>query len=176
MGTPTLFQTLLGDDFDRLPPLVRQLHARDDQRVYHGQSEVQRGAGMLARLAGAAASLPPVSDDTHLDVTIEPWLGGERWTRNFGGARMQSRMWAGDGLLHERLGLTTFAFKLGIEDEALVWRVVGVKGLGVRMPASLFGGVVAREFDRDGRYRFDVRADLPVIGLLVHYSGWLDVR
>jgi hypothetical protein len=43
------------------------------------------------------------------------------------------------------------------------------------MPASLFDGVVAREFQFDGRYRFDVRADLPVIGLLVHYIGWLDV-
>ena len=176
MNGPTLFQKLLGDDFDRLPPLVRRIHARDDLRIYRGQADLQRGSGLLSRLAGAAASLPPVNADTHLDVTIEPWRDGERWTRNFGGARMQSRMWARNGLLCERLGLTTFAFKLGIEDDALVWRVIGTRGLGVPMPASLFGGVVAREFERDGRYRFDVRADLPVIGLLVHYIGWLDVE
>ena len=176
MSTPTLFLMLLGNDADRLPPRVRRLHARDDVRVYRGEAEVRRGEGILARFAGAAASLPPASADTHLDVTIEPWRGGERWTRNFGGARMQSRMWGSGGLLRERLGLVTFGFKLGIEDDALVWRVIRVSCLGLPLPAGLFRGVVAREFERDGRYWFDVRAELPLAGLLVHYIGWLDVE
>src|ERR1700759_1271685 len=107
MSRPTLFQSLLGADFDRLPPRVRRLHARDDSRVYRGQAAVRRGTGVLSRIAGAAASLPPVRADTRLAVTIEPWRNGERWIRRFGDARMQSRMWARDGLLCERLGLTT---------------------------------------------------------------------
>jgi hypothetical protein len=176
MSTPTLFLMLLGDQADRLPPLVRRLHARDDRRVYRGEADVERGGSLLARLAGAAAALPPASADTHLDVTIEPWRDGERWTRNFGGAGMQSRMWASGGLLRERLGLVTFGFKLGSEDDALVWRVARVSCLGVPLPAALFRGVIAREFQRDGRYCFDVRAELPLAGLLVHYRGWLDVE
>ena len=171
----TLFQLVLGDDFDRLPPRVRRLHARDDRRVYRGAAHVARGGGWLSRVIGAAASLPPAGDSTQVDVVIEPWRGGERWTRQFGDARMRSRLWTSGGLLRERLGLVTFDFKLGIEGDALVWRVIGAHGLGVPLPSSLFGRVVARECERDGRYRFEVSAELPVVGLLVHYSGWLDV-
>jgi hypothetical protein len=29
------------------------------------------------------------------------------------------------------------------------------------------------ECERDGRYRFEVEARLPLFGLLVRYSGWL---
>jgi hypothetical protein len=35
--------------------------------------------------------------------------------------------------------------------------------------------VNAREFERDGRYHFDVVAKLPGVGMLIHYRGWLEV-
>jgi hypothetical protein len=57
----------------------------------------------------------------------------------------------------------------------LLWRIRRVSSLGIPLSAKWFDGVVAREFEEDGRYRFDVRAALPFVGLLVHYRGWLDV-
>jgi len=51
---------------------------------------------------------------------------------------------------------------------------VRVRVLGIPLPAAWFAGVHAREYERDGRYRFDVVATLPLIGLLVHYHGWLE--
>jgi hypothetical protein len=30
------------------------------------------------------------------------------------------------------------------------------------------------ESERDSRYRFEVEATLPLMGLLVRYSGWLE--
>ncbi len=88
---------------------------------------------------------------------------------------MPSRLWDADGLLRERLGLATFDFRLDVLDGELIWRVERVRALGIPLPARFFRGVVAREFEQDGRYRFDVRAELPMLGLLVHYRGWLDV-
>jgi len=52
---------------------------------------------------------------------------------------------------------------------------VQARALGVPLPARWFAGVAARESEADGRYCFDVRAALPLAGLLVHYRGWLDV-
>ena len=60
-------------------------------------------------------------------------------------------------------------------DGAIVWRVVRVSAFGLPLPARWFTGVGARESAEDGRYRFDVWASLPFIGLLVHYRGWLDL-
>lgn len=103
-------------------------------------------------------------------------MKGERWTRMFADHAMPSQLWDANGLLREKLGLTTFGFRLDVHDGELTWRVERVSALGIRLPARMFRGVVARESERDGRYRFDVRAELPIVGLLVHYRGWLDVE
>ncbi|MEI2454079.1 DUF4166 domain-containing protein [Lysobacter firmicutimachus] len=63
----------------------------------------------------------------------------------------------------------------GSEEPGLSWRLVRVRALGLPLPARWFAGVRAREFERDGRYHFDVAAQLPAVGLLVRYRGWLDV-
>ncbi len=64
----------------------------------------------------------------------------------------------------------------GADDPGLSWRLVRVRALGLPLPSGWFAGVRAREFERDGRYHFDVAAQLPVVGLLVRYRGWLDVE
>jgi hypothetical protein len=46
--------------------------------------------------------------------------------------------------------------------------------LGVRLPLRWFAQVRARCGAEQGRYRFDIAARLPIIGLLVAYSGWLE--
>ena len=172
----TLFARLLGDKFDRLPPRVRALHTRETTYTYAGRADVDRGKNMLSRLMGAATRLPTQKTDQELHVTIEPSASDERWTRRFANHAMPSRLWDADGLLCERLGLVTFGFRLDVEDGELTWRVERVRSLGIPLPARLFRGVIAREFERDGRYWFDVRAELPLAGLLVHYRGWLDVE
>ena len=53
------------------------------------------------------------------------------------------------------------------------WRVARVTALSVRLPGRWFDKVQARESELEGRYRFDVAAALPVVGLLVRYRGWL---
>ena len=77
-------------------------------------------------------------------------------------------------------GMGQLSMSEGADEDAnepgLTWRLVRVRALGLPLPLGWFGGVRAREFERDGRYRFDVRAALPGIGLLVHYQGWLNVE
>ncbi len=89
---------------------------------------------------------------------------------------MRSRLWLADGLLCERLGLVTFGFRLGVEQGSLTWRVARVRALGVPLPPSMFTQVLAHEGEADGSYTFNVQAALTMIGLLVHYRGWLNVE
>lgn len=88
---------------------------------------------------------------------------------------MRSTLRAHDGHLRERLGLVTFDFRLHVDDDIVHWTLRRVRALGIPLPARLFTGVHAREFERGGRYGYDVRAVLPGVGLLVHYRGWLNV-
>jgi hypothetical protein len=170
----SLFAQVLGPAFDALPPPVRALHMAQGLHRYRGDVEVDRGAGVLSRCIAAATRLPPAGRGP-LCMEIDASPHAERWTRFIGGRAMPSRLWREDDILCERLGLATFGFRLCVEDDAIVWRVVRVRVFGVSLPARWFTGVGARESAEDGRYRFDVWASLPLAGLLVHYRGWLDV-
>ncbi len=173
-----LYRQLLAAQFDALPRTVRVLHERSGRHRYHGKVDVQRGGGWVARACAWSTRLPCAGRGT-LKVEIDSDARGERWARIFAGRAMRSRLWAHDALLRERLGLVTFAFRLTVEPSpsgaAVVWRVAQVRALGLPLPARWFHGVTAREYERDHRYRFDVCASLPLVGLLVHYRGWLDV-
>lgn len=172
----TLFISLLGEaKFNRLSPCVQALHRASGTHGYRGQAQVTRGSNVLARLCGLVTSQPPAAQQVALQVEIAATPRGECWTRDFAGHSMRSIMWAREGLLCERLGLVTFGFVLSVEDGALIWRVRRVSALGLRLPARWFDGVRARESQVDARYHFEVVARLPLIGLLVHYRGWLDV-
>lgn len=174
-----LYRQLLAARFDALPATVRALHERGGAHRYHGKVEVERGRGLLSRLCAWSTRLPRAGKGA-IRVDIHGSHDRERWSRHFAGRAMRSRLWVRDGLLCERLGLVTFAFRLDVEllatGRAIVWRVARVRALGVPLPLRWFDGVTAREYERDGRYRFDVAARLPWVGLLVHYRGWLDVE
>jgi hypothetical protein len=169
-----LFQRVLGAEFESLPPVVRTLHTASGHRRYHGQVEVVRGGNPLARLFAWATRLPPAGRG---EVEVEIDISGveEKWTRHIGGHAMPSRLWKRGGLLCEQLGLARFGFRLTVEQGDIVWRVERVTALGLPLPARWFGNVQARESELEGRYRFDVAAAMPVIGLLVRYRGWLHV-
>lgn len=169
-----LFSRLLGESFATLAPPVRALHLRGGARRYRGEVEVERGRSLLAALCARATRLPPAGRGP-IEVEIAADADGERWSRHVGGHAMRSRLWEHDGLLHERLGPATFAFRLSARDGAIAWSVVRVHVLGVPLPARWFDGVAARESGSGGRYTFDVRAALPLAGPLVRYRGWLDV-
>jgi hypothetical protein len=169
-----IYQRLLGPAFATLPRPLRSIHARSGRHRYRGEVEVARGRGALATLCAWTTQLPPNGRGV-IEVEIDAADACETWTRRFGGHRMASRLWARDGLLHERLGMLRFGFKLVIEDDVIVWRVERVHALGMRLPRTWFVGVQARESEREGRYCFDVVAALPVVGRLLGYRGWLHV-
>jgi hypothetical protein len=178
-AAPLLFPELLGERFDALPPKVRDLHLGSGTQRLVGEVTVDRGSGWLSRLCAWATRLPPAgAGPIAVDICAAPCA--ERWTRHIAGHAMPSRLWADQGLLCERLGLVTFGFRLAVEenasgDRALVWRVAQVRALGIALPTVWFTDVVARESQRGERYCFDVRAVLPLVGLLVRYEGWLHV-
>lgn len=174
MTPPPLFGRLLGDAYARLPATVATLHARDGAQRYVGEVDVVRGTGLLSRICAEATRLPPAGRG-RIEVDIVAGADGETWTRHVAGHAMRSRLREHDGHLRETLGLVTFDFRIACDDGRLRWIVERVSVFGLRLPRRWFRDVAAVEYEEAGRYRFDVRAGLPLAGLLVHYRGWLDV-
>jgi len=169
-----VFRALVGDSFEVLPPAVRAVHDSSRERAFTGRCDIDRGRSLMARVIGAATRLPRAGRDVPVRVTIRRDAHFETWTREFAGRSMRSVLRARGTCLEERLGAATFRFALHADGAGIRWDLVGVHALGIPLPVAWFRGVRASEGVLDGRYRFDVRAELPVIGLLVHYRGHLD--
>ena len=171
---PPIFRRVMGPAFEALPAPIRAVHDGADAKTYSGRCEVVRGTGVLSRICAAIASLPPAGKSVPLQVSIRTDARGETWDRSFDGHAMRSRLSERAGLIEERLGPLVFRFALRADGDAIDWKLVGVRSFGVPLPLAWFDKVRARVSLDGARYRFDVRAELPIAGLLVHYRGTLD--
>ncbi len=170
----SLFETVLGADYARLPDAVQRLHAADAAPVWEGRASVSRGASPLAWLIGRAVGFPSTNADVPVTVTIERDAAGETWTRDFGGQCFASRLTLADGQLREQFGPMSFSLAVSTAAHGIAMPVAGWRFLGMPMPACLAPRSQAFETqDAAGLFHFDVRLTLPFGVALAHYSGWL---
>ena len=133
---------------------------------------VRRGTGPAARIIAGIMRFPPAGVHP-LHVSFSEADGVERWTRDFGGYRFSSELSERGGDLVERFGPLRFTFNLvpfgnGLRMVMKHWSV-----LRIPLPLALAPRSDAQEWEADGRFHFDVPIALPLVGLVVHYTGWL---
>jgi hypothetical protein len=171
----SLFELLIGPDYLSLPAPVRKVHDDCIQKIFSGTCRVERGSGLIAKMLASVLSLPSTGGNVSIKVRIERNKSTEIWTREFAGQPMRSILGEHNGCLEEVLGPVRFRFILRATEQQIVWEVSEVKVLGIPLPTAWFAAVGAREWAEAGKYRFDVRAELPVVGLLVSYRGFLSI-
>lgn len=174
----TVFSGLRPRDFALLPAAVRAVHGDSGRLVMTGRADVEVAPGAIARLVTALAGLPAAGCDVPVTVVFDRGAEAERWERRFGARRYRSRMVAGRGrdagLLVERLGLFDNVFRLQPTPAGLGWHLVRFRLLGLDVPAALRPGCEALEYaDGEGRFAFDIAVDLPGLGRVIRYRGWL---
>jgi hypothetical protein len=172
--TLPLYRRLLGARFDDLPPPVRELHDLTGPATWHGRADVERGTSLVARVMATLLSFPPTGRDQLLSVTFKPEDGHEIWRRQFGDRLFPSLQYERDGRLFERVGPTSLVFDLDASPAGLALVLIGVRFLGIPLPRLLHPKVRTFEREQGGRYCFEVESALPLLGLLVRYSGWLE--
>lgn len=173
---PTLFQTVLGDKWQELPPCVRRLHSVQDVESFSGRARVERGRGLVALLAAWCFGFPAAGDDVPLTITKTRTAAGEVWERNFAGRRFRSVLTPSDRAQHyrERFGPFAYEQELPVEDGVLYFPVRRGWFLGVPLPSLLLPRSCSREFAVDGAFHFDVGLYAPLTGgLIVRYKGRL---
>lgn len=167
-----LYARVMGEAFGRLPPSVQAMHDVAGDLGAAGRAEVVRGRNPLARLVGQLMGFP-VAGTHDLHVHFDERDGVETWTRDFTGKVFASRLSEEGGRLIERFGPLRFSFDLEGDASGLQMRMRGWSLFGIPLPRALAPRSEAREFEEEGRFHFDVPISLPLIGLVVHYRGWL---
>lgn len=170
---PPLYARIMGERFDRLPRAVRAVHNVCGDAGASGEAEVLRGRNPLTRVVAWVVGFPPAGR-CPVHVGFSERGGVERWTRSFGAHSFSSRLREEHGLLVEKFGPLAFRFALPSDENGLAMRMAGWNVAGLPLPLRLAPRSLAREWEEDGRFRFDVPIALPLLGLLVHYRGWLE--
>ncbi|MEG3148431.1 DUF4166 domain-containing protein [Sphingomonas sp. ZT3P38] len=169
---PPLYRRVMGPAFDALPEAARALHSVCRDGGAQGQGRVERGTGLLARAIGAIMRFPPTGS-YKLHVAFAEQHGVETWTRRFGPHAFTSRLRQRGVRLVERFGPLRFHFDLPSNTDGLEMVLRRWTCLGIPLPLALAPRIQAREWQDGDRFRFDVAIALPLIGLVVHYDGWL---
>ena len=175
---PTLYRRILAGALDDLPGTIRALHALDRPMTAKGRAEIERGSGLLARLAAAIIGFPAAGSDIPVEVRFDPQHGRETWRRTFAGKSFSSIQEEGTGrsahLLVERFGPLSFAMAVLVEGGKLRLVLRRWSIFGIPMPLWLAPNSSAFETEVAGRFRFHVEIGHPLTGLIVRYRGWLE--
>jgi len=180
---PALFQKALQRDWNLLAPAIKATHLVDDELFLQGQSSVERGKSLIARLVAFIFRFPVEAKQVDVSVLKRRIENGEVWIRNFAGQNFQSTLTtqstSGDrhGRVFEKFGLVTFELALEIKDAGMHMPVSRGWFLGIPLPKVLLPISKTREYESNHAMHFDVQLDLPFsLGLLVHYRGRLHVH
>jgi len=175
-----LFQRILGDAWDALPAPLRAMHSCMGSQVAAGQADVLRGRHPLARLVAFVIGFPAAGAQVPVHVAFTSQAHGERWTRTFAGRSFTSFLSAGRGtsahLIRERFGPLTFDLALVVEGAKLCLVVRRWSLWGLPLPLLMAPGGDSYETVIDDRFHFHVEIRHRLFGLIVGYSGWLEIR
>ncbi len=167
-----LYARIMGDVFNALPSAVRGMHSIIGDGGAEGRSTVARGRNILAKSIANIMRFPPEGEHA-LHVHFTEQDGAEYSTRDFGGHRFQSHLSQAGGQLVERFGPMRFHFDLSGDETGLRMSMRRWTAFGLPMPLFLAPQSDAREWGEGDHFHFDVPISLPLIGMVVHYRGWL---
>lgn len=169
-----LYPQVLGADFARLPPLVRQAH--EHATLMRGTVKVERGTGLPNHWLGLLARLPRACERGPCEVRFEPAGAGERWARDLNGCAFTSTLTPAPEphCFDESFGHYGFRFRIHVSGAETRFVLMRHTVAGFPVPRFLWPRISTREFEQAGRYAFEVEARTPMNELLVRYCGELD--
>lgn len=180
MTDRSIYQQKLGEKFEHLPDRVQEFHSLDGPKHWRGGATISGGQGLFVKFVRALFGFPAPTDNIDVDVKvingIKDDIHFERWQRVFGDRPFHSVLsYERDGTFVERFGILRFKIGLDADERGITMPVTDWSIGPISLPLFLAPKSDTLEFqDTQGRFCFDVRVSLPIIGLLMHYQGWLE--
>ncbi len=170
LGT-SIYQKLLGADFERLGPILQHVHGSARQVHAQGRITVTHGKGMAVRWTNRLMGVPAAGELVDLRLEILRVAEQETWIRKFEGKPLVTRQWAENGLFIEAIGPTKMAMRLRVASGTLHFDPVYSKFLGIKIPNALSVSVLASAQETESGWSIMVETRSTLLGLLFRYDG-----
>jgi hypothetical protein len=161
--------------FAAMPAVVRDAHSPEPASELSGRVDIEGGASWGARVLARLFGFPGGARDVAAEVTIEREGDGEVWIRRFGDSEFASHLSANSrGRLTERFGALSFELDAEADHRGFSLAIRRARFGDMPLPRVVTPRTQAgATVDERGRYRFDVAVEMPIVGRLVRYRGWL---
>lgn len=176
----SIFQTHLEQrTFASMPKAVQSFHIAKGPVVWRGTADVQTGRGFIKSIIAKMFGFPKAGRNVDVVVAVDRFWNGkpkaERWVRTFRNVSFSSTLTVdAKRRFLERFGPFAFAIGLNANPDGLKMPVAGWRLNALPLPRFLAPKSEAKEYqDEHGRFVFDVKLTLPLLGPLAHYKGWL---
>lgn len=175
MKRPGLFERTLGSSWAALPQVVKRGHELEEGLHGDGDFDVVHGDSFFARLAARAMGMPRPGRAVRTTLDVEPEGDELVWRRDFGGARLESRMYEIDGgRIAERRGPIELCLRITAKDGGIEYRCEGARlrvgRLRIPFPSFLSPRVEGRVWADGDAMRTRI-AITSFIGTIVTYEG-----
>ena len=170
-----MFEAALGEGFHRLPKAVQKFHSFAGQ-PWVGRAHIQRQNTIFASVLSSILGLPKTASEIPISVEAIPAVECEAWIRDFNGQILKShlKLSTTNGCIWERFGPFNVEIALTLKDQKLYFIPQRWRFAGVPMPRFLLPSGNSYECEKDGRFHFDVVFEVPFLGKIVSYTGWLE--
>ncbi len=177
--SPPLFREALGAGFDALPGPVKALHDGRVRKRFKGKGRVERSYGLLLNLIAACLRLPRAGENLDIEVSIKRGENQEIWERTFEGRKFSSIVSRAAGTIPGRITETFGPLSFDIDLDNRLGRLyypVGRARIGaLRLPRILTPrSDTVEHLTATDQYHFSVKIELPLLGHLITYEGWLE--
>lgn len=171
MSPRSIYQQLLGPDFERLGPNLRRVHGSQSLVHARGTVAVVHGKGMLVRFSNWVMKVPPAAEEVALRLEIQRTPEQETWIRDFGGQKLITRQWVEKDLLIEAVGVVEMALRLRVSEGILRFEPVFTKIIGIKIPQAIGITVHAQVEEQAKGWTILVETRSALLGLLFRYRG-----
>jgi hypothetical protein len=177
IGTRPLYQRLLGEDWERLPLRMRNMHLAGERLRAEGLFDVTIGNGFFSRLFARAMGIRQSQSGCIARLNIQRQDDREQWSREIGPVRLETiQGMSGDGRLVEQFGSLELLFELRLSASLFYEQSACALRLGrhrIPLPVWLSPRVEAVEMeDNSGAgVKVEIAIYAPLSGLVASYSG-----
>lgn len=172
----SIYQRLLGADFNLLGPILQRVHGPHAGLRAHGHVTVTHGPGRVVRWLNRLMHVPPAGVGVPLRLSIERDEKRERWVRDFGGKPLITTQWDSNGLFIEAVGPIQMVMRLAIRNQMLCFDPVRTTCWGIPVPRWISLNVRAEVMEQSGGWQILVETNSQTLGLMFRYEGLIELE
>ena len=172
----SVYQKVLGNEFERLSPLMQEVHGSVEKVLAFGNIDVEYGKGGFIRTMNKMNGLPPEGKNQELQLEIIRSPTNEVWKRSFNGQIFSTTQFERKGLMVEKSGLISFGFSLLAKEGAMYFQQKYMRFAGIPVPNFFGVHTKASCAEENGSWHVSVEVRSPLFGLMLKYSGIVQLK